>query len=55
LELGTPACKCADQELAKLGKVYVEQRAKLGSSVKPALVDARNLHRSKLDALVTPA
>lgn len=48
-----PNGESADPELAKLGKVYVEQRTKLESSFKPALVDAWNLHRRKLDGLVT--
>ncbi|MCW1925514.1 hypothetical protein OKA05_23350 [Luteolibacter arcticus] len=48
-----PAGESTDPELAKLGKVYIEQRAKLEASSKPALVEAWTFHRRKLEALVT--
>ena len=48
-----PGGESADPELAKLGKVYLEQHAKLEDSLRPALAEAWNLHRRKLDSFVT--
>jgi hypothetical protein len=53
-DAGTPPTgESADPELAKLGKAYIEQRAKLEASLKPAFIEAWTFHRRKLEGLVS--
>ncbi len=51
---GTPPTgEASDSELAKLGKVYLEQHAKLEASHRPVIVEAWKLYRRKLEGFIT--